>query len=568
MSASMLTLIPMFSFLERFSRERVRGTVAVACSVLFYFLSMPGADVAELAWVWAVPMALWAATRPRWKTWLIGSAICAWLGGALTLVWLRNLYPPLGWLAVLLLPLAYSAFPFFWLVALRAIFPNCGSERGFFSRLMNLVGLAGFWVLLEWLLTWVLSGFPWMPLGATQWQRPAMLAYCPWTGTGGASFLIIFFNLALARYFRRLFVESRAKAGSAFRLMKNFCPEFYCAVAAVLLAVFIYWNACLNFIENNEKYFSFAAVQTDFDPQEKWDVSRQFEAADVLETLTLAAAKDVPAPDFILLPEAAMPFTLGDEAYRTWFEGLSAIAGKPLVFGGIFPGEKPETYFNSVHVIYPKSGLAPEFFAKRHLVPFGEYMPFADYLPFRKIVPMAADCLAGTSAEPLRIYLKKGSFAAGVLVCYEDVFPELGRDLACNGADFLVVVTNDAWYGREAGAYQHAAHSVMQAVNLGLPVIRCGNAGWSGVINPIGHTAAMTDNGEPDGSIYFRGQKSFDVHGFRRTDDDGNLLETNAPAGRTFYARHGDWFVSVCGLLFLSAYLRNRRWKKNSEPSS
>lgn len=559
----------MFFLKKMFSRERLPGAAAVLLSVLFYVLSMPGADVASLAWVWAVPMALWAATRPARKSWLIGSAACAWLCGALTLIWLRNLYPPLGWLAVILLPCAYSAFQFAWLLALRMIFPNSGHGRGFFSRLLNLLGLAGFWVLLEWMLTWVLSGFPWMPLGATQWQRPAMLAYCPWTGTAGASFLVIFFNLGVARYIRHLTAETRerralaagdAGAQSMFRSLRNLCPEFYCALIPVLLSVFVYWSACLDFAKNGEKYFSFSAVQTDFDPQEKWDAARVPAAAGTLDALTLAAAQDVPAPDFVLWPEAALPFSVTAPDYREWLENLSARAGKLIVLGGIMPGgENGESYYNSVHLVYPKSGLAPEFFAKRHLVPFGEYMPFADFLPFRKIVPMAADCLAGTSAEPLRIYLKNGSFAMGVLVCYEDVFPQLGRELALNGADFLAVVTNDAWYGREAGAYQHAAHSVMQAVNLGVPVVRCGNAGWSGSINPLGHMAAMTDDGSEEGTIYFRGQKSFDVFGWRRADDDGNAL---GAGGRTFYARHGDWFVSLGGLLFLSAYLRNRRWKK------
>ncbi len=557
----------MFFPTKIWSRERVRGAAAVLLSVSFYALSMPGADVAALAWVWAVPMALWAATRPSWKNWLVGSVLCAWLGGALTLIWLRNLYPPLGWLAVLLLPLAYSAFPFFWLAALRLIFPKSGNDRGFFSRLLNLLGLAGFWILLEWMLTWALSGFPWMPLGATQWQRPAMLAYCPWTGTAGASFLVIFFNLGAARYIRHLTVETReagVPAGepqSMFRSLRNLCPEFYCALIPVLFSVFVYWNACLDFAKNGEKYFSFAAVQTDFDPQEKWDAARVPAAVGAIESLTLSAAESVPAPDFAMLPEAALPFPVSAPDYREWLENLCARAGTPLVFGGIMPArERGDGYYNSVHVAYPKSGIADEFYAKRHLVPFGEYMPLADFLPFRKIVPMAADCLPGTSAEPLRIYLKKGSFSMGVLVCYEDVFPQLGRDFARRGADFLAVLTNDAWYGREAGAYQHAAHSVMQAVSLGVPVVRCGNAGWSGTINPLGHMAAMTDDGREDGSIYFRGQKTFDVFGWRRTDADGNAL---APAGgRTFYARHGDWFVSLGGLLFLSAYLRNRRWKK------
>ena len=551
-------------FSEKFTRERVSAFAAVGLSVLAYVLAMPGADVASLAWVWAVPMALWASARPRWRSWLLGSALCAYAGGVITLIWLRHIYPPLGWLAVFLLPIAYSAFPFLWFVALRVIFPASGKEHGFFSRLLNLLGLAGLWVFLEWVLTWFLSGFPWMPLGATQWERPAMLAYCPWAGTAGASFLIIFFNLGVARYVRHLVVEAKiwhvrpGDSQSMFSSLRSICPEFYCALIPVLLSVFVYWNACLDFAKNNEKYFAFAAVQPDFDPNEKWDRERVPASVAVLEDLTLSAAKNTPAPDFILWPEAALPFPTDLPDFRAWIAGLVAHAGKPLVFGGICSGEAESTYYNSVHIAYPKTGVADMFYAKRHLVPFGEYLPFADYLPFRKIVPTAADCLAGTSAEPLPLYLKSGTFSMGALVCYEDVFPELGRDLVRRGADFLAVVTNDAWYGKEAGAYQHAAHSVMQAVNLGVPVIRCGNAGWSGLINPLGHMAVMTENNTPEGSVYFRGQKSFEVHGWRRFDEDGNALGLG---GRTFYARHGDWLVTAGGLLFLAAYLRNRRWR-------
>ncbi len=572
-------------------RERVFAVLAVACSVAFYVLPMHEAGAAFLAWVWAVPMALWAAKRPRWRAWLLGAAVCAWAGGALTLIWLRNLYPPLGWLAELLLPLAYSAFPFAWLVFLRLIFPATSAEKPFPSRLLNLLGLAGLWILLEWMLTWVLSGFPWMPLGATQWQRPSMLAFCPFAGTAGASFLLIFFNLCAARYLRQLTAESRS--------LRGLCPEFYCALALIVLSVFAYWAACLDFARRSEKYFSFAAVQTDFDPQEKWDEQRVPASVVTLEKLTLEAASSaVPAPDFILWPEAALPFSVSSEGYAEWVSGVVRRAGVPLVFGGIFPaknGENPASagYYNSAHIAYPKTGVAREFYAKRHLVPFGEYMPLGSILPLRKIVPMVADCATGTSAEPLRLFLSKKSWAMGVLICYEDVFPELGRELVAHGAEFLAVLTNDAWYGRESGAYQHAAHSVMQAVSLGVPVIRCGNAGWSGVVDPLGHTQAMTtDDGSALGTIYFRGQRRFDVWGWklsprgndasfpgetvpvatRRGNAEGNAT-AGTPAlsepiqrsfGQTFYARHGDWFVSLGGFLFLAAYLRNRRWKKRS----
>ena len=75
----------------------------------------------------------------------------------------------------------------------------------------------------------------------------------------------------------------------------------------MLASVFVYWGACLDFAGNNEKYFTFAAVQTDFDPQEKWDAERVPAAAETLSRLTLEAARSVPAPDFVLLPEAVLP---------------------------------------------------------------------------------------------------------------------------------------------------------------------------------------------------------------------------------------------------------------------
>lgn len=557
---------------KKFSKEKCIALGATALSVLLYVLSMPGMGEASLAWVWAVPMTLWAATRPRWKTWIIAAAIGSWLSGVLMLIWLRHLYPPLGWLAVTLLPLGYSLFPFLWLLAVRWIFPESGKGHIFPARFFNLLGLAGLWVFLEWILTWFLSGFPWMPIGATQWERPAMLAYAQWTGPAGISFMVILFNLCVARYFRHLVVDVRLPAGvprgdsqSMFRSLRNLCPEFYCALLLLLLSVFVYWGQCLNFARNNEKYFSFAAVQTDFDPQKKWDTERVPVAAGVLETLTLDAVNNNPAPDFVIWPEAAMPLSVDSPGYRQWLENLSKRANLPLVVGGICINEEENRYYNSVHLVYPKSGLMEEFYAKRHLVPFGEYLPFEGILPIRKIVPAAADCVAGTSADPLDLFLKKSSFRMGALVCYEDVFPEMGRELVRNGADFLAIVTNDAWYGQEAGAYQHAAHSALQAVSLGVPVIRCGNAGWSGVISPIGHISVMTDNGNEDGTIYFRGQQSFDVYGWCRKDTDGNALRIG---GNTFYARHGNWFITLSGLLFLSVYLRHRRWKKRKQAPS
>jgi apolipoprotein N-acyltransferase len=105
-------------------------------------------------------------------------------------------------------------------------------------------------------------------------------------------------------------------------------------------------------------------------------------------------------------------------------------------------------------------------------------------------------------------------------------------------------VTNDAWYGREAGAYQHVAHSILLAASTGLPVVRCGNAGWSGTIDSLGRAFPLLDQG----TIYFRGSRATAPIGLPRTRQPD-----------TFWVRHGDWAVGLGGLLFALTYVWRRR---------
>ena len=106
-----------------------------------------------------------------------------------------------------------------------------------------------------------------------------------------------------------------------------------------------------------------------------------------------------------------------------------------------------------------------------------------------------------------QLNLSGTEYAFGALVCYEDMFPALVRDTVQAGAEILYVATNNAWYGEEGGAYFHAAHSVLRAIENRRPVIRCGNAGWSGWIDAYGSVRdVLTDEVN---SIYFKGCGSF-----------------------------------------------------------
>jgi apolipoprotein N-acyltransferase len=576
-------------------------------SAALYTAAMPGYNLAEAAWFWAVPFLLWAASKPSWKTWLRAAFFAMWFAKIATLIWLRHVYPPLGWLGLVLLTALVAAFPAAWLALARWLFPKTDGAP-LMARLILQLGLAGAWVVSEWIQSWLLTGFPWALLAETQWQRPATLAICQWGGPWAPGFAIMLFNIGIARYIlrfvkeRELAEEERLKAlrppaaGLGFSapfqpaampgpsgLFRKLCPEFYLGALPLFFSAFTFLQSVRYESEHAETLFAAAVIQTDFDPNAKWDRNRAEENTAVVRNLTLAASRltkerpvfemrtapgaaagDAPAPapknaDFapavIFWPEAALPFPVGTQTYDQFLnlQKLAADTGTTLLIGGI-TREESGGYYNGIFTVTGAEGLQREFYAKRHLVPFGEYVPLADILPLRKVVPIEHDSLVGTREDPLPVALPGDSgrqFKAGPLVCYEDVFPALAFDMARRGADFLVVLTNDAWYGREAGAYQHAAHSVVLAASLRLPVIRCGNNGWSGVINALGQTQPLTDS---TGSIYFRGAGRFDVRG------------VPAPLRKpTFYVQKGDWLVIASGLLGLWAVLRNRRWRKEAK---
>ncbi|MDR2863089.1 MAG: apolipoprotein N-acyltransferase [Puniceicoccales bacterium] len=555
--------------------------VGVAAAGL-YSSAMPGVNFAEAAWLWAIPFALWSTTRPAWKTWLLVAGVTFWLAKIGTLVWLRHVSPPLGWLGLVLLTALLALFPVAWLALLRWLFPKTVGAPPVFRIIIQL-GLAGAWVTLEWVQGWLLTGFPWALLAETQWQRPVALALCAYGGPWALGFAIILFNIGLARHIHNLaWARQNAPveaAPSPFAILRNVSPEFYIGILPVFFAIFVFWNSLNKMHDHAEKLFTAGFVQTDFDPNAKWDAARVQENIAVVRTLTRDVAR-LPAPpavvggapgnkfvsddangrhsfalhsasmpQLIFWPEAALPLSAGSESFDGFVTGLARETGATLVYGAIRSEEKG--YYNGIFTA-TSAGVSKAFYAKRHLVPFGEYVPLADILPLRRVVPIPQDSLVGARVEPLPVPVDGRVLRAGTLVCYEDVFPDLSRDMARRGADFIVVVTNDAWYGREAGAYQHAAHSAVMAASLRLPVVRCGNNGWSGVFTPLGQQLPITD---ASGSIYFRGAGRLDVMGIPE--------EVREP---TFYMVNGNWVVTMSILLTLWVCVRNRlRFRKAEE---
>ena len=529
----------------------LRTWLGTSLTAVLLFFSFGPVGHPFWAFVALVPAALAAAEAPDWRTWRRAAFATGWVLWVALLVWLRHVYPPLGWLGLILLTAYCALYHGGWLLALRWIFPAC-EGAGLPARLLAMLGLAGAWGLLEWTRATFATGFGWLPLAASQTGNPVMLSLSAWAGPIGLSMVLVLFNLGFARWIVRLraFYREQPSPGPAGPAgwLRRLTPELYLGLVPVGLAFLALLSANAERAAGAHETVSAAVVQTDFDPNAKWDSARLQDHLEIIGGLTLQAARGRQA-DLILWPEAALPLSLESEGYVSRLTSLSKAANTPLVIGAI--DRRGAGYANGVAII-TADGVQKPVYAKRHLVPFGEYVPFADFLPLRKVVPIEEDCVAGGAVSLLPLTTRGGfTFMAGALVCYEDVFPELARAHAQAGADLLVVVTNDAWYGREAGAHQHAAHSVLLAAATGLPVLRCGNAGWSGVIDGLGRASPVT----LDGSIYFRGGRL-----------TAPLLLPRYHRRETFWVRHGDWAVGIGGVLFALTYVWRRR--RTSAPAA
>ena len=289
------------------------AVVAVALSFCLYAFAFEPFGVAEFAYVFAIPAILACKVlfvenkkRPRdpskpkpfLRAYLAAAFAGSYLAWVWLLVWLRHVYPPAGWFAVVLLPLVISTlFVFPWFAALPYMLPKSAEDA--FSRMLKLAGLAGLWVLLEWVRGWIFTGFPWLPLGNSQWTRIASIQSASWGGVWIISFTLVFFNLATAEYGYRVYLIQRKKFLRGESGVSKFAPEFY---AALLLVFASMWTYIANMprAENETKLFRAGLVQPDFAGILKWDDSLASENFGVVNNLSSALA--LLEVDVILLP--------------------------------------------------------------------------------------------------------------------------------------------------------------------------------------------------------------------------------------------------------------------------
>ncbi|MEP6958229.1 MAG: apolipoprotein N-acyltransferase, partial [Nitrospirota bacterium] len=440
-----------------------RSLVLASASGLFLPLSFPNYDLGPLAWIALVPLH-WALdgktkTQAFWIGWLCGTI--AFTGMMAWVVTAMNTYgkvPMVISYGIMLLLTTYLGL-YVGIYAAGAVwFRTLVPRYGLFA-------LPCLWVSLELIRTYALSGLPWGLLGYTQYRQIEIIQIADHMGVYGVSFLIVLVNVALAELLSWLMPLLRG-----FRPAK--LPWELVAMTALLVTLSYEYGlrtlAGASFSDIARSSISVGVVQPNVDQAVKWDTAYREETLARFDRLTGQLG---PATDLVIWPEAATPFVFEREpVYQLQVIALANRAQAPILFGSpalrFYPDRRPYL-LNSAYLLSP-DGQTLGRYDKHHLVPFGEYIPLKSSLLMflDKLVEGIGDFEAGPGPTILTLTPKPRSAATGttgttprpvkfgVAICYEVIFPNLVRQFAANGAEFLVTVTNDAWFGRSSAPSQ------------------------------------------------------------------------------------------------------------------
>ena len=389
---------------------------------------------------------------------------------------------------------------------------------------------AGIWIGVEWLRGHLLSGFPWNLLGYSLAFSLEMTQVASLTGVYGLSFLIILMAIML-QY-----------------LVSKYSFERIIALCVYLLAIlcWIWGRERLTHVDPIDfPSVAVRIVQPNIPQALKWD-PKQKEAN--LHTLLKMTAEPSTLPlKAIIWPETAVSYFLEqNDFYRTLI--AKTIPKGTLLFTGALrrtsPEEKPVKIWNSLLVINSQAQIVASY-DKSHLVPFGEYLPFRSLLDaifgegtLKKLTAGSIDCTPGKGPES--ISLPEGYPTFSGLVCYEVIFPHAVINPTQKRPNWMINVTNDGWYGKSAGPYQHLEMARFRAVEEGIPLVRDSNSGISVVFDAYGRSIGSIGLGKE------------------------GILDILLPAPARYvplYARWGDWIVLMlmAGALGLAWFFSLKR---------
>lgn len=376
--------------------------------------------------------------------------------------------------------------------------------------------LAALFTATEYLRGVVFTGFPWLQFGYTQIDTP-FAAIAPLFGVEGLTLFVM------------------VTSGYAVQLVKNQKNVIACLMlCGVLLAAFA--SQFFTFVETDESKAAtkISLVQGNIEQKMKWDPAH-FDYT--LQTYARLVNQVVGSSDVVILPESAIPATEDQiQPILRQIDQLGRAKGSEIIIGTLY--QTPTELYNSAITL----GGAPYVMAtsprynKHHLVPFGEYVPFGKLLDWmRDVFVLPINLSQGAFIQPA---LQAGGQTFNMAICYEIIFGhQLQQNQQAQQADYLLTISNDAWFGESVGPWQHFQMARMRALELGKPLVRATNTGITAFVD-------------------FHGKVTASLPQFTAATLTQSLQPTK---GETPYAKFGRWLLyGFCGLIVLVGIARRK----------
>lgn len=394
------------------------------------------------------------------------------------------------------------------------------------APLLRPLTFAALWTVFEWSSTLYWTGVPWGRLCLGQVKLLPMLQSASLFGSYFVSFLLVLVNglLAYAILYR---VHPRRSA--------------FCVCMAVLLAGsnFLLGLEMMNFQTPSSETVRVAVLQGNVNSHEKWDETSLSETKAIYADMTRQAAEE--GATLIVMPETVFPYSLNRQPeIRQYLSDLARECEVTLIVGALFQDASGDRY-NALYQVDPDGTIADTCYFKRHLVPFGEYIPMKDLI--LTLVPplgefsmvMDNNLSAGTDSA----LLDSTDGTLGALICFDSIYEELSLDSVRDGAELLVLSSNDSWFYDSAAIYQHESQAMLRAIETGRYLVRSGNTGISTVITDRGEHLVWID----------------------ALTEGYAVAEAELKTHTTLYVRIGNAFVYACIACYLFLCLLGVAWR-------
>lgn len=483
-------------------------------SGILLVLSFPRFDFFLLAWTGFVPL-LFSLWKKDWREAFLFGFVFGMVYFFGTLYWVYHSINHFGGISffssiiiVLFLSAYLSLFPAFFSMLYAQVYRK--------TRLPSLFIAPVLWVSIEFIRSYALTGFPWSSIGYSQYRFLPLIQVSDISGVYGISFLVLAVNGFICDL---LLLRKRLKEMPLFPL------SYFTAGASLLLVLIIaslgygFWRLHQ---DRDGRSLTVSVIQGNIEQDKKWEPIYQDDVISSYSGLTEEALKGRPA--LVVWPETAVPFLFDADAANTRrIVEFQKQTGTALLFGSVLEkGRTAESAaLSNSAVLLDREGKKSYVYDKIHLVPFGEYVPLRKVLFFiDKLVVGIGDYIPGR--QYLQADTEMGRFST--LICYEIIFPGLVRKFFTRGGDFMVTITNDAWFGKTAGPYQHFSMAVFRAIENRKPLARAANTGISGFIDSNGRILMQSGLFERQVLTY--------------------TLKTDSTM--TFYTKFGDLFSFFC----------------------